>query len=210
MEAKNIFDLIPFIPRVTSVKDYVPYRHSRLLLQTRYKELPVDKKGLPVDLAKMMEAIGYRKRLKFLTRMKELWVNAQGKIPLKFLELLDITKEDLLWVLEFDKQDFRETLKDADKPEYFQYKIMPCVYPVEKLPEGISENEAVAYIIAFMQTQPEWVQKYGAHITYNGLKTLWIESDGSTSVSYYVPDIIFEGGYVIFKTQPMPGTVTIR
>lgn len=210
MEAKSKFEFIPLIPKITSVNDYLPYRHSRLLLQTHYKELPVDRKGLPLNLAAMMEATGYRKRLKFLNRMLEQWINCAGKIPIKFLEFIGITKKDLLWTLEFDKQDFFEALQHCNRPRHFQYKIMPCVYPVEKLPDGITEEAAVIYVMAFMKTKPEWVQQYGAHITYNGIKTLWIHSDGSTGMSLYVPAIVFEGPHVVFRTATVPGTVRLK
>lgn len=210
MEAKEFFDYVPLIPRVTSVKDYTPYRHVRLFLQTRYKALPVDRKGLPVNLPEMMESIGYRKRLKFLNRMREQWLNAEGKIPLKFLDFLNVTKEDLLSVIEFDKEDFYEALKYANRPRYFQFRVLAAVYPVKRLPENVTEQEAVLIAADFLKTQPDYIQKSGAWINYGGIKTLFINADGSTSVSYYAPAILFESGYVIFEAETMPGTVRLR
>ncbi|MGD0230162.1 MAG: hypothetical protein ABSC19_07375 [Syntrophorhabdales bacterium] len=137
----------------------------------------------------MMEATGYRKRLKFLNRMREQWVQAQGRIPWKFMEFLNITKEDLLWVLDFDKEDFRDALKYANRPRYFQYRVMAAVYPIRRLPDNVTEEATVANAMAFLKTQPDYVQRTGAWINYRSLKTLFISSDGTTSVTYYVPDI---------------------
>ena len=82
MEAKNFFDHVPLIPRVTSVSDYRPYRHCKLFVQSRYKEMiPLNRKGMsPTDIAGMMNLFGYKNRSKFLRRLQE-WQDLWGKIP---------------------------------------------------------------------------------------------------------------------------------
>lgn len=208
--AKDVLGLLGFIPNVTCLKDYEPYRHSSLFLQTRYKQLPTDRKGLPVALPEMMTAAGYKKRLKFLTRMKEQWLHARGSIPLAFIEHLGICREDLLWMLEFDREDFCEALKHADHPRAFTYRIMPCVYPSVRFPKGISEQAAIDYVRDFMKGQPDYIQRSGAWFTYDGIKTVFILEDGGVDVDYYEPDIIFERGLVLFRSARIPGYVSIR
>jgi hypothetical protein len=157
----------------------------------------------------MMNVLGYGNRSKFLRRLQE-WQDLWGKIPLIFLEMLAISKADILSVLEFDKQDFFETVKHANRPKCFQYRIIPAVYPVKRLPDGTTEAEAVLHAVTFLKSQPEHIQRSGAWINYGGLKTVFIDADGTMSTRLYVPAIVFQGPFAIFKTASMPCTVTLR
>jgi hypothetical protein len=166
------------------------------------------KETSPVDVAGMMGSLGYKNRAKFLRRLEE-WQELWGKIPLKFLEMLCIPKEDLHTVLEFDKQDYFEAVKHCKMPQYFQYRVMPAVYPVKKLPDGATEEQAAAYAVGFLRSQPGYIQQNGAWINYGGLRTLWINTDGTIKSSLYVPAILFEDNSITFKTQTMAGSVRI-
>jgi hypothetical protein len=207
--AVNILHLLQLLPPPASSEAYLPYRHSKLFIESMYKQLPQDRKGIPQSLPEIMETLGYKDKPKLLRRISQ-WLNLEGKIPLKFLSAIGITKDDLLWFLEFDKTDFYEALKNANRPKDFRYKIMPCVYAKEDFPIGTPEEAAIEYVRAFMKNQPEYIQKHGASIIYPDLKSIYIEHDGSVRVTYYVPEVVFKQGYVIFKTQIMQGTVNLR
>jgi len=207
--AVDLLNLIQLLPPPTSSEAYLPYRHSKLFIESMYKQLPQDRKGIPQALPQIMETLGYKDKPKLLRRISQ-WLNLERKIPSEFLSSIGVTKDDLLWVLEFDKTDFYEALKDANRPKDFRYKVMPCVYAKKDFPIGTPEGEAIEYVRAFMKALPEYIQRYGASIAYHGLKTIWIESDNSVKVTYYIPEVIFERGYVIFKTQIMQGIVNLR
>jgi hypothetical protein len=209
MEAEQILSVIGLTPVVTSSK-YVPYRHSMLLMETAYRALPHDSKRLPVGLPTMMQAAGYTNRTKFLRRIKKSWLQAQGRIPWPFVEYLGITREDLCLMLEFDRQDFRQVLMNANRPTTFHFRLMTCVYRRVRLPENCTENDAISFVQQFMKNQPDHVRKAPAWFTSDNIKTVFVHEDGRVSTSYYKPAIIFEHNFVVFERKQMPGTVRIR
>jgi hypothetical protein len=209
MEAKNILDVIPLIPKVTSVKAYTPYRHSKLFLQTKYTALPKDGKGLPRDLAVIMEKTGYKNRVKFLRRLREEWLQARDRVPWNLLGSLDISGKDLLWILEFDKEDWRGALNHANRPRGFHFRVSPCCYPWRTFPENISEEGAIGYVKEFMKDQPDHIRRTGAWFTYRDIKTVVVHEDGRVGVSYYEPAIIIEHSSVMFTSERVPGTAVV-
>ncbi len=143
-----------------------------------------------------------------MRRLQE-WQNLRGKVPVRLFQLLNISESLLLCLLESDRKDFFEALKHANHPKYLQYRLAAGVYPIKRLPDGVTETEAVSIAVALLKTQPEHIQRGGAWINYGGLRTLFIDADGTTSATLYVPAVVVEGDIVMFKTTTMPGTVVL-
>ena len=203
----SIFDLIPLIPKVTSVEDYVPYRHTRLFLKTKYRDVPQNGRGTPGDIEQWLAIFHRTNKTKFLRRLHS-WIDLEGKIPMKFMDLLGISGEDLFWILDFDKEDYHEALKCATRPKYFQYRAMPCVYPVVPLPADISEEDAVIYVREFMKGKPDYVRKVAACILYGGIKSVWV-TEGNSGVDTYEPEIVIEKDFVFLKQGDRPFSVRL-
>jgi hypothetical protein len=200
----SIFDIIPFVQKITSVEDYQMYRNIRAFIKERYSLVPRNRKGTPLAVNDWMEVLRYRNKAKFLRRLSE-WTQLRGLIPHKFLELIGIKVDELKAMLELDKLEYRQALKLAVSPRYFQYRIMACVYPVVRFPEGISEEDAIRFVQSFLIEN----KRPNACINYYGLKTIWVKPDSYETV-YYEPHMNIKNEHVVFETVSMPGSVWIK
>ena len=200
-EGNSIFDIIPFVHKMTRIEDYQMYRNIRAAIKERYRVVPRNRRGTPLAVNEWMEHMGYRNKAKFLRRLSQ-WTELSGMIPLKFLGLTGIKVDELKAMLELDKLEYRQALKLAVSPRYFQYRIMACVYPVVRFPEGISEEDAIRLVQSFLIEN----KRPNACINYYGLKTVWVEPDSYKS-HYYEPCMIVKKEHVVFETVIMPGSV---
>ena len=83
----SIFDIIPFVQKITRVEDYEMYRNIGSVIKERYSLVPRNRKGTPLTVNEWMEHIGYRNKAKFIRRLSQ-WTELRGLIPIKFLELI--------------------------------------------------------------------------------------------------------------------------
>jgi len=201
----SIFDLIPFVQKITRVEDYQMFRNIMAFIKERYSLVPRNRKGTPLAVNEWMEVLGYRNKAKFLRRVSE-WTELHGLIPIKFLEVIGIEVDELKAMLELDKLEYRQALKLAVSPRCFQYRIMACVYPVVRFPEGISEQDAIKIVQVFLKENE--LQLPNACINYYGLKTIWVEPN-SHKIHCYEPSMIVKKEHVVFQTVIMPGSVRI-
>jgi len=101
----------------------------------------------------------------------------------------------------------RSALNCLPPPTHFQYRVMACVYPIVRLPEGVSEEEAIRRAMEFIEKK-NLNPRYPVAINYPNLKTIWITHD-SYRTDYYEPRIKVTKRSISFPLAARPGTVTI-
>ena len=191
--------------KITCVDDYIPYRYTKAFIQQKYQAVPKNiRETVPENYKEWMSVLGYGNVNKFFRRLKEEWLELKGSIPVKLLDLLNTDIDILTLVVNLDKDCYHETLKYANKPRYFQYRIAPCVYPVKELPDNISEPEAILYVQDFLK---ELGLNKPAAISYGYLKNILV-SDTSHTVKYEEPRIIIENGCMRFPI--LEGCFSVR
>jgi hypothetical protein len=200
----SIFDIVPFVQKMTRIEDYEMFRNVRAFIKERYSLVPCNRKGTPLAVNEWMDHMGYRNKAKFLRRLSE-WTQLVGLIPLKFLELTGIKVDQLKAMLELDKLEYQQALKLAVSPRYFQYRVMACVYPVVRFPQGISEEDAIGLVQSFLKEK----KIPNANINYYLLKTIWVKPDSYETV-YYEPQMSIKREHISFETPCMPGSVSVR
>ena len=207
MYIENSFlNLLGVTERLTRIKDYKPYKYTKLYVQQKYKGIPKNiRETAPADIDKWMELLKYKNKSKLIKRIGQ-WLHFQGRIPSKFIELIDIDINILDKVLNLDKDEYHAALILANKPKYFQYRLMATIYPAKRLPEGIDEEEAILSAQRFLNELQ--VSKKIAWINYSYLKSISI-TPAKYWVSFWEPDMIVENNKVWFKLESMPGTIRI-
>ena len=207
MYIENSFlNLLGVTERLTRIKDYKPYKYTKLYVQQKYKGIPKNiRETAPADIDEWMEMLEYKNKSKLIKRIGQ-WLNFQGRIPCKFIELIGTDINILNKVLNLDKDEYHAALILANKPKYFQYRLMATIYPAKRLPEGISEEEAILSAQRFLEELP--ISKKIAWINYSYLKSINITPTKSREF-YWEPEMIVEKDMIWFKLESMPGTIRI-
>ena len=200
----SIFDIIPFVQKMTRIEDYEIFRNIRAFIKERYSLVPCNRRGTPLAVNDWMEFMGYRNKAKFLRRLSE-WTELQGLIPIRFLKLIGVKVDELNAMLELDKLEYRQALNLAVSPRYFQYRVMACVYPRVRFDEGISEEDAIRTVQTFLKEN----DRPNAVVNYYLLKTIWIKPDSYETI-YYEPQMSIKREHISFETPAMPGSVRVR
>ena len=104
-----------------------------------------------MDWKTWMQDLNYTNPTRFLYALQQ-WINLNGQIPYRFLENIGTDIESLEKVLGEDFDAYESALANAVLPKQFQVRIFPCIYPVVDLPDYPSENQAVDYVIDFLNT----------------------------------------------------------
>ena len=126
---------------------------------------------------------------------KKAWDTLQKKIPLDYLEYLEIDWSLVTHSLELDGEEYRTALKIPRYPKTVFIRLLEEVFISEPLPGGLSEKEALAFI------QYNIGENHLYHcINYPELLTIFIEPDGRAVTAYYPPEIVFTRKYA----EPKP------
>ena len=163
---------------------YIPFRYTKALLKHRLRGL---------ELKAAMEAMGYRNGNKFCRRVVQWAGLTQNRVPVAFLGLLGLTVEEVLKRVDLDRQAFDFALKAPRKPTHFLRVIMPAVHKTERLPEGITEGEAIGQIRA-------WAAQTGHRciLVYPELIIFHIHPNGRVRILEYRPMAEQRGDHLLF------------
>lgn len=182
---------IPFLSvnEINSVEDYERFYHVKAYLKQKSGALTYFKDEVD-DLKELAGQSGYKKFNKFIEHRKE-WHEFTRRIPLSYLEAIDVKLDVLQFTVELDKKDFEKALKLRLHPEYFMINYSPI--PLSKsFPPDTSEEEAVNILREYCREKEKLCL-----INYPALKTIGVRPDGSVFTIYYEPEIKLTKDHVI-------------
>lgn len=140
--------------KYTSVKDYLHFRHTLQYINQRMHAYwcHEDGKTHKEKLIALAQILGYAEHS--IPKLKiriDLWLNLSGEIPIKFFEAIGVQEEVLAFALALDQEEFEYALTIPVFPKNFVARLMPTVCIPISLPEGTSEQEAIAIVLAYQQ-----------------------------------------------------------
>lgn len=140
------------------------------------------------DLA---EKVGYKKINKFIIH-KEEWHQLIRKVPLSYLDAIDVDREVLQFALELDVEAFEEELEKPFDPKIATVRYMATIYGSLELPDGVNEKEAVEYLKEYCAKE-----KRMGFIAFGDVKKTWVREDGSSFDSFERPELKFTKHFMI-------------
>ena len=149
----------------------------------------------PLTFDELMARCGYKKRQKFESR-REDWNRGVGKIPLAYLQVLEVDMDLLETAVELDRREIEEAAERAGPPKTFIVRYMAAVCKTHELPEGTSEEEAIELVKQFSVERG-----FKCMIDTPGLKTILFSPDGSVYTGYCYPEVRLENGMLSFGSD---------
>lgn len=181
--------------RETPRLKYKQFGHTKLLLQNSYYKFVQShdngnmKRSLHnllsndqlegSDISKLFENI-------------EKWNRIEIPIPIEYLDVLQITREQVFESLKADQNSFRNVVKMVHYPECFFANIYSGVIRVG-LPGGTDEKEATKIAANYQTDEPI----KGRYICIKDIKTIVIEPDKSHYTLTYPPILTFRNNTII-------------
>lgn len=125
----------------------------------------------------------FPEELDSLQEVLEELLSCKREIPLLFLKSIEADIQEIYRLNASDFQNF-ENLKStfSEKPKKLIIRYLAGVYQSLPIPEGMNEEEAIAYIKKHVAKG-----QFRCAINYPDFKTLYIERDDSVNVRYYPP-----------------------
>jgi len=152
-------------------------RQKTILSDSDFKFMPKEKRQLQA----MMSALGFSKMDTFID-VKNEWDDLQRRIPLQYFDYINIDREILDYTLQLDLDEYHEILERPRFPKYAIGRIMAAIYTNKRIPDGLTEKEAIDYLFDFMKKK-----RFRCCINYPELMTIYLEPDGRTNTVYYPP-----------------------
>lgn len=182
---------IPFLSAriINKTEDYQPFYHSKAYLNKKVGSLTYFKDQIP-QLKKIAEQVGYKDFNQFIKHRK-LWHNFKKKIPISYLEAIGIKLEVLKFTVELDQKEYQKALEIPLYPESYIIQTRPIPHS-KALPPDTPEAKAEELV-----RKEAVIENISCVIYYPSLKLIFIDTDGSVTTAYYMPDIKIDGKYVI-------------
>jgi len=174
---------IPFfsVQVINTIDDYIRFRNVRTYISEKYEAYCEGKKESEAAHA-LMTASGYAKYEKWCEH-SYYWHLLNRRIPLSYLEALDIHLDALECAREADEKEFEAALKVPRFPKAAIIRVFAAMYDDLKFPKGTTEEEAIAITTKFSREK-----RVSCCINYGNLLSLWIEPDGEDGkITYYRP-----------------------
>ncbi len=189
---------------INKLDDYERFRNVKAYLLQ--KSGPISRAYADkAEVWELAESVGYKKYNKFLNHRQQ-WHDLTRKIPVKYLDAIDVDYEILDCTVELDKEEYERALKVPLYPRGFTIRYMACVYKTVEFPPDTTEYEAREIMSDYAQDK-----RRSCAINYPDIKTVLAEPDGNIRVVFYEPDINFDGGFMIAATDGRSfATVTSR
>ncbi len=128
------------------------------------------------------------------SQILEELIALEREIPKSFLTIIDADIKRIQELVAEDLEEFKTALKKDDlKPRFATERLMATVYRTLKLPPACkSEKDAVSYLLVYCRET-----RRRCSITYSGLKSIFIEPDGSVSTKLYPPLLEYSEYHII-------------
>ena len=182
----NFFSL--FTPvEINRIEDYTRFRNTKAYIRQLSSRFE--------STEELMKKSGYAKFEKF-KKHREEFDNLDRWVPLKYLDAIGANRATLKFCGELDHEEFEDATEIEELyPEYAVVRIIPSVYSGFELPEGITETEAIEFLI---QYSAETGKMY--FLNYHDFKTVIIDSDGTVNTVYHPPSFRITKSYLIPET----------
>lgn len=174
---------------------YVRFEHTKTLLENSYCKFMqgLENGNMILSLNNLLKSEKLdEKDITRLFKRIERWNRMETPIPMQYLEILKISKEQILIAIESDEESFRKAIKTKQFPDCFFANISSGVIRIG-LPEGTDEDEAI--VIAASYTTDEPIK--ARYICIKDLKTIVIEPDKSHYTLTYPPLVSFRNNLLI-------------
>ena len=178
---------------MNKIDDYERFYNTKAYLKKKSGELTFFKDETD-KIMKLAKKSGYTKFNKFVEHRKE-WHKMKRKIPLKYLMAIGVKLNVLDFTIELDKKEYEAVLKLPRFPEFATIRMHPAYYKNKKLPENISEKEAIEIMREYALKEEK-----RCFINYPNIKMIGFRPDGSYYEIFYEPDIEIDEEY-IYPTQ---------
>ncbi len=104
-------------------------------------------------------------------------------VPTKFLTFIAADIKRIEELAKEDLEEFKIVSKRKDlRPQYATVRYMAAVYSSLALPSGLSEADAVIYLLDYCREK-----RFRCAITFRGFKSIFVEPDGDVSTIFYPP-----------------------
>ncbi len=180
----------------SQVEGYQRFRQVKALFASAWRKVPQTPRGTPRELSAWMEKLGLKNREKFLRRLKQDYPQLRLPWPRELLELLGLQLSELHQAVLLDQKEFDFFLPLAEIPRYYQWRAMACIYPLEEIPAGLNQDQA----IAFVQSRRRACESYPALIKFQDLKLILVYPR-SHKIRFYRPGLHVEENRLVFSTD---------
>jgi hypothetical protein len=185
------------IHHLEKLSDYKRFFHTKAYIQSKSNTFE--------NSRELMQKCGYASLRKFKFRRK-LWDNLERPIPRKYLEAIGVRIETLQFTVELDDEEYERALELPFSPKKALLRNMPTMFTAFKLPEGVTEEEAIWLLKGLSRK----TGKYG-FINFENIKTTFAQPDGFVFTKYYKPLLRITGDMVIASADGRGvGRVTLK
>ncbi len=183
------------IPFFSSLKDtssgYEKFYYVKAYLNQKDRTSPL-RRHIPTELMyELAEKVGYAKINKFIIH-KEEWHHLARKVPLTYLDAIEVDREVLQFALELDVEAFEKALEGPFYPKQATIRYMAAIYGKLEFHDGVTEKEAVEYLKDYCAKE-----KRMGFISFGGVKETWVREDGSSFDSLKRPELNFTKHFMI-------------
>ncbi|MGV8125266.1 MAG: hypothetical protein AB2L14_36420 [Candidatus Xenobiia bacterium LiM19] len=170
------------------VESYEPYMN----VQKYLAHLWSSKRQQEKEIGK---ACGYRNLSKFHNRIDQ-WLSLCKDIPLSFFEKIGGDLHIIEKVLEIDQADYDRASERIGQPKVFIIKWLPGVYSRNRLPDNLTEAEAIEYL-------KEYSRENGLRciIQYPCILDIVVNPDGKIWRFNYRPSMKIKSGTLSFSNK---------
>ncbi len=145
-----------------------------------------------LPLPQLAEKFGYKKLEKF-QRLRAGWDQADGQVPIKYLEAIRVDMNLLGTCVDMDLREYEAVLAMPRFPKTFTDRVLPAVYLRVPLPDGISEGEAIQVVVQHaMATGRSCLLSQVPIVRY------WINPKGRVDRETFKPELRVKDRQVIF------------
>ena len=170
-------------PVVNDSNQYTRFFHTKSYLSQKSRLVPYSIALHEDRVLRVMASCGYlfRRPEKFSAHRRQ-WDRLDRPIPLAYLTAIGADVEVMQFTAELDAEDYEEVLQQPLYPRYATIRVVPGIFSLLELPDGIDEAEAVDLMSDFARRRSR-----RCCIGFRDIKSIWIEPDGTTSYTFYRP-----------------------
>ena len=161
------------ILHLEKLSDYERFFHTKAYIKSKSESVTDDRR--------LMRRSGYACLRKFRFHRKA-WDNLERPVPRKYLEAIGVDIETLKFTVELDTEEYQKALQLPLSPEIAQLRVMPTLFNTFRLPDGVTEEEAVVLLKRLSRK----TGKYG-FINHEKIKTTFAQPDGFVFTKFYKP-----------------------
>lgn len=190
-------------PTVNETNHYTRFFHTKAYVAQKSRLVPYSIALHEDRVLRVMASSGYlfRRPEKFSAHRRQ-WDRLDRPIPRAYLKAIGVSVEVMEFTAELDAEEYEEALYRPLYPRYATMRVMPGMYSLLDLPDGIDETEAVHLMTDFAKRRGR-----RCCIGYRDVKSIWIEPDGETTYVFYRPFLRLTRTHVIPANAPIESEV---